>query len=390
MASTFPKKSLNRMNSFAPCWALGCMSGTSMDGVDAAMLLTDGEVILEFGDSGYLGYSRRDRETIARAQGVWPGMEPETIASAERAIHRVHRTIIQDFQDVDIIGFHGQTVAHDPKKGRTHQIGNGNILAEATGTRVAWDFRRRDMAAGGQGAPLAPIFHRACARYLSEFRPVVFLNLGGVGNLTYVDLEAGEPVSPGAVLAFDTGPGNALLDDLMMARRGSAFDRDGALAGSGSPDTEILKMLLTLTYFDRPPPKSLDRNDFSVALRQVRDLSDADAAATLTALTAISVARAQPHLPRPPSHWLVSGGGSRNPVMMSELQSRLDAPVRSIATTGLDPDMLEANAFAFLGVRVLRGLPISFPSTTGCREPTTGGRLSLPKTGSTRDSSFRP
>ena len=209
-------------------------------------------------------------------------------------------------------------------------------------------------------------------------RPVAFLNLGGVGNLTYVDPGRVSPAEPGALLAFDTGPGNALIDDLMRERRGESIDLDGALAASGTPRQSVIAAVLETPYFGRPPPKSLDRNDFSGVLAHVAVLPDADAAATLAALTAASVAAALPFLPRPPRKWLVSGGGSRNAAVMAELAARLGSPVRPVSSLGLDADMLEAQAFAYLAVRTLRGLPLSMPSTTGCRSPTRGGRISIP------------
>jgi len=239
---------------------------------------------------------------------------------------------------------------------------------------VVWDFRSNDVELGGQGAPLAPFFHHACARWIGATDPVVFVNLGGVGNLTWVD-----PAQPeSALLAFDTGPANAPLNDLMQARCGQAFDRDGSLAAQGSPDEEIIAKVLAHSYFLRIPRKSLDRNDFPDLQRQVARLSDADAAATLTALVAACVARGLEHCPEPPTKLLVTGGGRLNPLMMEMLIERCGVPAQQVEAVGLNGDMLEAQAFAYLAVRVARGLPTSAPGTTGVAAAVGGGRISRP------------
>ena len=367
------------MDGFKPIWSLGCMSGTSMDGVDAAMLLTDGERICAFGKHSYRPYTAAEVDAIAAAQGLWRNDRTAVLSMAEETVHQAHRDVISSFAGAEVIGFHGQTVAHDPEQGKTHQVGDGKRLADESGHVVVWDFRTRDMACGGEGAPLAPVFHFACAKWLGETRPVVFLNLGGVANLTYVDPNAPEPDAPGALVAFDTGPANALINDLMVRRRNQRFDMDGKLAATGTCDHAIVDAVLSRPYFDRTPPKSLDRNEFSDVLDCVESMADPDAAATLTTLSAAAVAQAVRFLPVHPSRWLVAGGGSRNRVLMSELGSRLSAPVSPVEEVGLDSDMLEAQAFAFLAVRSLRNLVLSVPSTTGCSVPTTGGRVDRPE-----------
>ncbi len=364
--------------STGPVWALGCMSGTSMDGVDAAMLRTDGVRLLEFGPHAYRPYTPDERAAISAAQGLWPDDDQLVLERAERAVRTAHADVIAKFRGFDVVGFHGQTLSHDPATGRTHQIGDGETLARKADCMVVWDFRSRDMAAGGQGAPLAPLFHFACAGRAGEADPVAFLNLGGVGNLSYVDPGKVRPGEPDALIAFDTGPGNALIDDLMLRRRGESIDLDGSLAASGTPRQSVIDAVLGKPYFQRPPPKTLDRNDFLDVLAQVAQLTDADAAATLAALTAASVAAAEAFLPQQPRKWLVSGGGCRNAAIMGELGARLGSPVLPVSCIGLDADMLEAQAFAYLAVRTLRGLPLSMPSTTGCRVPTRGGRISAP------------
>ncbi|HEX9858511.1 MAG TPA: anhydro-N-acetylmuramic acid kinase, partial [Paracoccaceae bacterium] len=283
-------------------WALGAMSGTSLDGVDAAMVLTDGETIAEFGEAAYRPYTTAERETLRAALGQWPG-DPEVEAAAE-VVETAHAELLSRFRGADLIGFHGQTLAHDPRGRGTHQAGSGAVLAEVLATPVVWDFRSADVKLGGQGAPLAPFYHFACARWMRATRPLAFLNMGGVGNLTWVDPRAPAPEAPGACLAFDTGPANAPVNDLMQGRLGLPQDDAGALAGSGRPDAAVLRAFLDHPYFFRMPPKSLDRNDFHGLLAAVAHLNDADVAATLTAAAAEAVARGAEHFPHPVSRLL--------------------------------------------------------------------------------------
>ncbi len=264
---------------------------------------------------------------------------------------------------VSVIGFHGHTIAHRPDEGITWQIGDGARLADCTGIDVVCDIRGRDVAAGGEGAPLAPLYHAALAGDLE--RPLGILNLGGVGNVTFL----GEG---GAIGAFDTGPGCALIDDWVRRHDAGSYDVDGSLAASGAVDRDVLAKLLDHPYFDRPPPKSLDRDDFT---GDVGNLSAADGAATLTAFTAEAVGLARAHLPRPPTRWLVTGGGRHNPTIMAALGDVLGAPVDSVEVVGWQGDAIESQAFAYLAVRSLRGLPLSLPETTGVPRPLTGGAL---------------
>lgn len=360
-----------------PLWALGCMSGTSLDGVDAALLLTDGMKIIEFGESAYRPYSPQEQAVIAQAFGLWPGHEEVELAA--EVVETAHAALLSEFEDADLIGFHGQTLAHDPHGRGTHQVGDGRVLAEVINRPVIWDFRTSDVEMGGEGAPLAPFFHFACAKWIEADGPVVFLNLGGVGNLTWVDPSFERPEEEGALLAFDTGPANAPLNDLMMQRRGLAFDKNGALAADGDVDEEFVEGFLEHEYFYRDAPKSLDRNDFPDILEQVAHLVDEDAAATLTAIAAVCVARAMRLLPGQPSGVLVTGGGRKNPTMMTMLAVLLDCPVAPVENAGLDGDMLEAQAFAYLAVRVARGLPTSCPTTTGVSAAVGGGQISRPE-----------
>jgi anhydro-N-acetylmuramic acid kinase len=349
------------------------MSGTSLDGVDVAVLRTDGRDITGFGRSAYRDYSPQERAVIAAGLGQWSGAAVE---AATQVIEAAHMEILRDFSDVDLIGFHGQTLAHAPRLHGTLQVGDGAMLARELGVPVVWDFRSADVELGGEGAPLAPFFHHACARYIGATAPVVFLNLGGVGNLTWVDPALAEPQMDGALLAFDTGPANAPVNDLMQARLGLAFDKDGAVAQGGKVEAGALELFLAEPYFTRMPPKSLDRNDFAEMVALVRELSDADAAATLTAMCAAGVAEAMQHCPVPPARVLVTGGGRQNPVLMRMLDVSLDCEVVPVEAAGLDGDMLEAQAFAYLAVRVARGMPTSCAGTTGVRAAVGGGTIS--------------
>ncbi len=358
-----------------PVRALGMMSGTSLDGVDAAVVETDGHWLIGFGSSRFRDYSPKEQVTLRSALGKWHGKEVEAAAGV---VETAHRELLKDFDDVELVGFHGQTLAHEPKGRGTLQVGDGAVLAESAGVPVVWDFRSDDVQMGGEGAPLAPFFHFACAKFVGANAPVCFLNLGGVGNLTYVDPSFSLPEEPGALLAFDTGPANAPINDLVHSRLGRAMDKGGAIAALGTVETGALELFLAEPYFSKMPPKSLDRNDFSEMIGLVRELADADAAATLTAMSAAGVVQGMEHCPTLPARVLVTGGGRHNPVLMEMLRVSLDCPVEPVEVVGLDGDMLEAQAFAFLAVRVARGLPTSCPGTTGVSAAVGGGVISVP------------
>ena len=359
-----------------PAWVLGAMSGTSLDGVDAALLLTDGVAIAEFGATGYRPYSEAERAVLWAARGRLAG-EPG-VAGAAGVVEAAHAELLGGIDGAALVGFHGQTLSHRPQAKLTHQAGDGAALARRLGLPVVWDFRSADMAAGGQGAPLAPFYHFAMARRIGAARPLAVLNLGGVGNLSWIDPSMPAPEAPGALVAFDTGPANAPLNDLMQARRGVAFDRDGALAAAGRADPGVMDWLAERDYFARPPPKSLDRDDFSALSERVAGLGDADAAATLTEAAAFAAVRALELCPAPPERLLVTGGGRRNPTLMARIAAGAACPVVPVEAAGFDGDMLEAQAFAYLAARVARGLPTSAPGTTGARAPVSGGRISRP------------
>jgi anhydro-N-acetylmuramic acid kinase len=356
-------------------WALGSMSGTSLDGVDAAMVLTDGEAILDFGPHAYRPYTPAERDVIRAAFGRWP--DEAGVAEAAEVVETAHVEVLSRFSGADVMGFHGQTLAHDPGGRGTHQAGDGSLLAKALGVQVVWDFRTADVRMGGQGAPLVPFFHHACARFIGAEAPLAIVNLGGVGNVTWVDPAVAQPQAPGALLAFDTGPANAPVNDLMLARRGLAQDEGGALALIGKVDQGVIDRFLALGYFHKIPPKSLDRNDFAMLFAAVSDLGDADAAATLTAAAAAAVVRGAEHFLRPVDRLLVTGGGRHNAAMMAGLSQGF-AQVDPVEAVGLNGDMLEAQAFAYLAVRVARGLPTSSPTTTGVAAAVGGGQISRP------------
>ncbi|WP_112873648.1 anhydro-N-acetylmuramic acid kinase [Paracoccus endophyticus] len=358
---------------------LGMMSGTSLDGVDAAVLDTDGETIAGFGRTGFRPYAPAEADVLHAALGRWPG-QPGVAQAAALSVD-AHAALAADFPEAALIGYHGQTLAHDPAAGRTHQAGPGWRLARATGRRVVWDFRTEDVRQGGEGAPLVPFFHHALARWAVtqgrlDAAPVAFLNLGGVGNLTWCDPRIPRPHD--ACVAFDTGPANAPLNDLLRARRGLARDEGGALAASGTPRDSVIADVLRHAYFARPAPKSLDRDSFAGLAAAVAQMDDADAAATLTHVAAAAVAAGLPLLPGRPTRILVCGGGRHNRTLMDALAARCDAEVVAVEVLGVDGDMIEAQAFAWLAARVVRGLPTSGPATTGVAQPVCGGRISAP------------
>jgi len=359
-----------------PIWALGAMSGTSLDGVDGAMVLTDGVSIDAFSDTEFRPYSDAEREVLRAALGKWDGT-----GDAAELVETAHAELLSRFSDAELIGFHGQTVAHDPGGRGTRQIGDGAIMAEVLGLPVIWDFRSTDVEMGGQGAPLAPFYHFALAKLIGAATPLAFLNLGGVGNVTWVDPRKATPDADGALLAFDTGPANAPIDDLMRERRDKRFDENGALAASGTVSQAILEQFLQDPYFFRMPPKSLDRDDFANLRAAVKELSDADAAATLTAAVAAAVVQGAEFFPAPVSQIVVCGGGRKNRVLMDMLQAGMGCTVVAAEDVGLDGDMIEAQAFAYLAVRIARGLPTSCPATTGVGAAVGGGQVSLPSGG---------
>jgi anhydro-N-acetylmuramic acid kinase len=369
-----------------PALAIGLMSGTSQDGVDVALIETDGEVIARFGPTACRTYSKKERALLRSATAAAANVtdrtaRPAALAAAEAVVNAAHAEAVETFlagnglkpADVTVVGFHGQTVLHRPQQRLTVQLGDGAALAARLGIPVVYDFHAADVAAGGEGAPLAPVFHRALVAALGRETPLAVLNIGGVANVTYIDGDD--------LIACDTGPGNALLDDFVRVRTGQLLDNEGRIAAAGKPDENAIAQFLAHHYFAKPPPKSLDRNEFRRAAGAMLNNNPGieAGAATLTALTAAAVARVVPLLPRPPKIWIVAGGGARNPTLMRMLGERLaPAQVEAADAAAWSVDSLEAQAFAYLAVRSLRHLPITFPGTTGIGEALTGGVLANP------------
>jgi anhydro-N-acetylmuramic acid kinase len=365
---------------------LGFMTGTSLDAVDMAVLETDGETIEGFGPAGERKLSEAVRELVLEtitAALAWPrgAARPAIFQACAQAVAEEHYAAAQGFlvdnhlswDEIDLLGIQGQTVLHerlrDGLAGRTIQLANADWLAAATGVPVAYDFRSADVAAGGQGAPIAPIYHLARARASGLEAPLAVLNLGGLANITY--WPRGDDL-----VAFDTGPANGMIDLLVQARGAGRFDEGGRLAAAGKVDEAVLHRLLAHPYFSGPAPKSLDRYDFS--LSAVDGLSLEDAAATLTAFTAETVRLGFELIGAAPSEVVVCGGGRRNPQIMLALAERLPMPVVAAEAHGWRGDAIEAEAFAYLAARCVRGLPITFPATTGAPEPMAGGRIVKP------------
>lgn len=347
--------------------AIGLMSGTSLDGVDAALIETDGESHVKPLDFVTLPYAPELRMQIRECFGK---RAPDTATqNAADALTRMHIDAIKQLNGPkpDIIGFHGQTITHDPANRFTFQIGNPAMLADATGSDVVYDFRSDDVAAGGHGAPLLPLYHRA--RAVSLPKPLAILNIGGVANVTWIGGDGDDDI-----LAFDTGPGNALIDDFMLKTTGQPHDKNGALAAAGIVNQDVLSTWLAHAFFSQKPPKSLDRGSFAIASDAVGS-NPADIAATLTAFTVQSIAQSVRWMPRTPLRWLVTGGGRHNAFMMRALHNLLQAPVDPVETAGWNGDALEAEGFGWLAVRHLKNLPLSLPSTTGAPYPLTGGKI---------------
>ncbi len=358
--------------------AIGLMSGTSLDGIDVALIETDGEAQVVRGPAATVPYPTDFRDRLRQCLDTARTLtsrtvRPGTLAEVELELTERHAEAVDHFLSnhslqragIDVIGFHGQTVLHRPNQALTVQLGDGPLLAKLTGIDVVYDLRAADCAAGGQGAPLVPVYHRALVERLPQ-KPVAVVNIGGVANVTFIGLD-------GSLIAFDTGPGNAMIDDWMGRQTNRAFDAHGNFAATGTPSEDHLAEYLKHSHFAAVPPKSLDRNAFPIEL--ISDLSAADGAATLTAFTAASIARAREHMPQEPTLWIICGGGRKNRTLMRMLAARVENAVVPSEAVGLDGDSLEAEAWGYLAVRSLQGLPITFPGTTGVQQPLSGGVL---------------
>ena len=364
--------------------AIGLMSGTSMDGIDLAVLRTDGRDTIQLGPSASIAYDAAFRHRIEAslenaklivARDDRPGdlskLEGEITLRHAAAVDHFRRSLPNAWQNPDLIGFHGQTVLHRPQAGVTVQLGDGRLLARKTNIPVIYDMRANDMAHGGQGAPLVPAYHAALARSLpaplASRRPAVFVNIGGISNITYVP-PTGDPI------AFDTGPGNALIDQWVMREGGIPFDAGGAIAREGGVAAVVVERYLDNPFFRKSGPKSLDRNDFTLALAEGLELSDG--ARTLAKVSAEAILKSVEHLPEQPKLWIFCGGGRKNPHIVGDLRecaAKSAAEVIVAEDAGLDGDATEAEAWAYLAVRSALGLPLTFPATTGCRQAVSGG-----------------
>lgn len=358
------------MNTGKPMWVIGLMSGTSLDGIDAALIETDGVHVAQFGEWLTLPYDDDEKNKLraaVRGEGDMLLLEHELTLKHAKAVKMLLKQAGKIEKDIRVIGFHGQTIVHRPSEGITCQIGNGALLAELTGIDVVNDFRRRDVAAGGQGAPLVPLYQAAIT--LGQELPVAIVNLGGVANVTWI----GHGVN--ALLAFDTGPGNALINDWVYKKTGRDYDDNGKLASAGQPNEVLLEILKNDVFFATKPPKSLDRNHFAHYFGEdfVHSTLE-DGAATLTEFTAVSIAKAAQYFPQPAKSWLICGGGRHNPALMKALARHLPQVI-SVDTLGWQGDALEAQAFGFLAMRALKGMPLTLPGTTGVKHAITGGAL---------------
>ena len=350
------------------------MSGTSLDGVDAAILDTDGETIFGFGPSVTVPFdSGVNFEAVIAAALAWgfKGPQPAIFVPATQSIHAAHIKAVEALPttDFELIGFHGQTVLHKPAigdaKGQTLQLGDGQILADYFNVPCVFDFRSSDVAAGGQGAPLAPIYHKALCDYSNLTGRIAVVNIGGVSNVTLIDGDA-------PLLATDCGPGNGPLDSWMQHKTRQSFDKDGQACLAGTPDFAMIEAWLQADFFKRPMPRSADRYDFDV-LGHMSDVSLHDGAATLASFAAQAIVRDLNAFD--PETIIVCGGGRLNPAILNMLTAQSRANVCCAEAVGWDGDALEAQAFAYMAVRCLRGLALSFTGTTGVERPVSGGRI---------------
>jgi anhydro-N-acetylmuramic acid kinase len=360
--------------------AIGLMSGTSLDGIDVALIETDGHDYVRSIGFHYVPYQEEDRKIIRTCFGR-RDRGTDDVRAAEKLLTHRHADAVRELlknenissHEIDYIGFHGQTIFHAPAERLTIQLGDGDLLSRETGIPVVYDFRSRDVLSGGEGAPLAPVYHRALAKSAGIRPPFVILNIGGVSNVTWIGADEND------ILAFDTGPGNALMDDYVQKHTGQRYDRDGELAASGIPDQGVLQQLALHPYFKRIPPKSLDRNEWDIAAfggqSIVKDRNTADTLATLLHFTAESILRARDYMPLAPHVWYACGGGRHNKTLITLLSQGIN--IRSVDELGWNGDAIEAECFAYLAVRSILGLPISFPKTTGVKIPLSGGVLSF-------------
>ena len=358
--------------------AIGLMSGTSIDGIDAALVETDGYDYVR--PIAFLPnpYSSDFRARLRETFGNRAGSDDIHVAAVEKELTERHAEIVQNLrrkvsgedENIDFVGFHGQTILHKPEDRLTIQIGDGALLAKMTGLPVINDFRSADVLSGGHGAPLVPLYHRALSAKIPK--PIAIVNIGGVANMTWVGGDSDEDI-----LAFDVGPGNALIDDWVLKHKGQAFDEYGLMAASGKADSAFVENFLAHPFFKQAPPKSLDRDTFKSHVPS--GMSAVDGAATLTMISARAIALAITYAPQKPRHLYITGGGRLNNTLMRWIADLAQIPVNSVDDLGWSGDGLEAEAFAYLAVRSHLGLPLSVPGTTGVKTPMTGGKLHKPQ-----------
>jgi anhydro-N-acetylmuramic acid kinase len=367
---------------------IGLMSGTSLDGVDAALLQTDGLEHIQPLAYTTLPYAPEIRSVIRGAFGRTDLLDPRVVDASKLVTDRHVQAIEALLKEagwnkpLDLIGFHGQTIYHAPAEGKTIQIGNARHLASHFKIQTVSDFRSQDVAQGGQGAPLAPLYHFARVQSDRLSLPCAVLNIGGVSNITYIGSNEEEQ----DLLAFDCGPGNALMDDLMLERTGQAFDQGGARAAQGQADMNIIKDWMGDTFFAQNPPKSLDRDEWDIArLGPLRHSLDEmpleDALATLSHFTVSGILKALEHLPKKPKALYLCGGGRLNTHLVTVLTQALKRRAidcLDVNDLGWNGDALEAECFGYLAVRSVKNLPLSLPRTTGVKEPCSGGVFSIP------------
>lgn len=370
---------MNVADTSEPIIALGLMSGTSLDGVDAALIETDGKHVTDIGLSLTVPYSDEFRaRLIAEVDKAGNRSRPTNNAGLERVLTGHHiETVKQLLNQVSpqskwakptVIGFHGHTILHCPDRGFTQQIGDAKQLAESFQTLVISDFRSPDVSAGGQGAPLAPVFH--AAMFCNRLKPLAVVNVGGISNITWIGNSIDE------LIAFDTGPGNGLLDRWIEEKTGDRYDKNGQISAQGIARASIVESWLEHPFFERPWPKSLDRSEFD--LKPIEKLDTAEGAATLVDFAVKCIVLGVRECPTIPTALYVTGGGRRNQFLMSQLIIACPCPVFPVEDYHWDGDFVEAQAFAYMAVRSLRGLPITFPGTTGIKSPMTGGMLTNP------------
>ena len=348
-----------------------------MDGVDIAAIRTDGKKILEFGPTASKSFTPDEVEILHNARGKWPG--EKGVIQAARIVEETHLDLLKENGPEAIVGFHGQTLVHDPENRKTHQAGDGQYLAENLGKTIVWDFRKQDIFNGGEGAPLAPFYHFALAKYLGITEPCAFVNIGGITNISFVDPDKDEPVDDGALIAFDVGPGNSLIDKFCNMKRNLPFDKDGYFASLGKSDDDLVRKFLEQEQLGFDGPKSFDIHDFYFLLDQVEQFRFEDGIATLTECTIRAISTVLERTRLKSKQVILCGGGTRNTYIVARLKEIASMEFRTAEEWGLHSQYLEAQAFGFLAARVLANLPTSAPNTTGCKYPTAGGKISHPR-----------